>query len=749
MNKKIKYILVMIIIITLLSSLIVSALSMSDQKSSKRNKFLTFKEHKEFLKESKFDHKKNWLKNLKHRNELNNLITSGREFVKHFSDKKSKKVKPNKPHLEVYQPEEPNSEIVPSEEEPEIPAVESNPVEEVKIAFIGDQGIRDKSKLVLELIKEENAELIVQLGDFDYHDDPDTWMQQTDDILGEDFPLLAVIGNHEVDLWPEYQQKLQEKLDIMEDVECSGDLGVKTACNYKGIFLTFSGIDIMDTGHLSFIKEQLAEDNSVWKICAWHKNQRLMQVGDKEDEVGWEVYDECRRNGAIIATAHSHSYSRTHLMSNFRTQEIDSTSNNLQIEKGKTFAFVSGLGGMSRHYQDDELVNNPWWASTYISDGGDNNNYGALFCTFNENGEEGKGHCYFKDIAGNIIDQFDLTSKVQETEYPIEFIDYSLLAKEEADWIMRCKRDSGTFAITPNSPHVMPYYSNLALTYVTKVDSEYQEDIKNYILWYLDNLNMPDNLGVEGTIYDYYIEEDGTEVPEFVRDPTKKNYDSSDSYASTFLSLVYNYHENYGDDEFVLSIVDELKIVAFAVDATMQDYGLTYAKPDYATAYMMDNTEVWRGYQDFALLLDNLNDEDAGYYQQEADRVREAIETYLWDEEKQGYKPYKRKVLDWNRFYPDARANMRAITFDLPEALERKETIYNTFITLHPEWVTLEAGSSAVAAASIATIKVGETDTALEYIHNARDKFPDRSWPWYITQSGYLVESYLLLDEIN
>ena len=628
----------------------------------------------------------------------------------------------------------------------ELETPEETIIEEVKIAFIGDQGIRSKSKMVLELIKEENAELIVLLGDFDYHDDPDTWIEQTNDIMGEDFPLLAVIGNHEIDVWPEYQQKLQERLEVMEDVECTGDLGVKNICNYKGIFITFSGIDIIGTGHLSYIKEQLAEDDSVWRICAWHKNQRLMQVGDKEDETGWDVYDECRRNGAIIATAHSHSYSRTHLMNNFRNQEIDSTDNNLQIEKGKTFAFVSGLGGMSRHYQDDELINNPWWASTYISDGGDNNNYGALFCTFNENGQENKGHCYFKDIAEKIIDEFEITSKVQETEYQEEPVDYHQLAKEEADWIMRCKRDSGAFATTPNSPHIMPYYSNLALTYVTKVGFEYQEDIKDYILWYLSKVNMPDNLGVEGTVYDYYREDNGEEIPEHVKDSSKKNYDSSDSYAATFLSLIYNYHNNYGDEEFVLSIVDELKIVASAINATMQDYGLTYAKPDYATAYMMDNTEVWRGYEDFALLLDELNDQDAEYYQQESDRVREAIETHLWDEEKQGYKPYKRKDLDWNKFYPDARANMRAIAFDLPEALERKEVIYDQFISLHPDWITLEASSSVVAAASIATIKAGDTETALEYIQNVKDKYPDRSWPYYITQSGYLIDSYLLMD---
>src|SRR5216110_1631698 len=48
---------------------------------------------------------------------------------------------------------------------------------------------------------------------------------------------------------------------------------------------------------------QLVTDNHVWKICSWHKNQRVMQVGGKADEMGWRVYETCKDHGAIIATA--------------------------------------------------------------------------------------------------------------------------------------------------------------------------------------------------------------------------------------------------------------------------------------------------------------------------------------------------------------------------------------------------------------------------------------------------------------
>ena len=35
-------------------------------------------------------------------------------------------------------------------------------------------------------------------------------------------------------------------------------------------------------------------------------------------------------------------------------------------------------------------------------------NFGELFCTFNVDGDEGKAHCYFKDIDGVIADEFDV-----------------------------------------------------------------------------------------------------------------------------------------------------------------------------------------------------------------------------------------------------------------------------------------------------------------------------------------------------
>ena len=283
---------------------------------------------------------------------------------------------------------------------------ETSTPEDFKVAFIGDQSITSGSRAVLELIEEEDADMVLHQGDFDYFDDPDAWDQQINDVLGDDFPYFASVGNHDLAAWTGYQQKLQDRLDRVDDAICTGDLGVNSACNYQGLFFILSGVGTLGSGHVSFIRDALASDDSTWRICSWHKNQRLMQVGGKSDEVGWEAYDECRIGGAIVATGHEHSYQRTHLMDNFETQSIASTDNTLEIEKGKTFAFVSGLGSQSVRGQNNALAANPWWAAVYTSVQGAN--FGALFCTFNVDGDEGKAHCYFKDIDGVIADEFNV-----------------------------------------------------------------------------------------------------------------------------------------------------------------------------------------------------------------------------------------------------------------------------------------------------------------------------------------------------
>ena len=109
-------------------------------------------------------------------------------------------------------------------------------IPELRVAFIGDQGLGPNAIAVLELIKDEGAQMVLHQGDFDYKDDPGKWDRQISDVLGSDFPYFASIGHHDVNAWSGYQKKLNERLVKNSDAVCNGDLGVKSSCSYRGLF---------------------------------------------------------------------------------------------------------------------------------------------------------------------------------------------------------------------------------------------------------------------------------------------------------------------------------------------------------------------------------------------------------------------------------------------------------------------------------------------------------------------------------
>jgi len=153
-----------------------------------------------------------------------------------------------------------------------------------KIAFIGDQSLGPNSVAVLNLIKAEGAQAVMISGDLDYIDNPATWEAQINSVLGEDFPVFVAIGNHDAAAWSGsggYQQYVKDRFNRL-GISWSGDLGVQSSFHYNGLFfvITAPGIAGFDNGSSdTYIRDQLAADTSVWSICSWHKDQKLMQAG--------------------------------------------------------------------------------------------------------------------------------------------------------------------------------------------------------------------------------------------------------------------------------------------------------------------------------------------------------------------------------------------------------------------------------------------------------------------------------------
>ncbi len=302
----------------------------------------------------------------------------------------------------------------------------------LKVAFVGDQGTNSNTLAVLNLIKKEGADFVILLGDFDYGDDPAEWEDDLTAGLGADFPVFGVGGNHDLPEWPAYQANLNARLAKIAGAKCTGDNGVKMACTYKGLFFLLSGVGTQGSGHEDFLESQLAADSSIWRVCAWHKNQSDMQIGGKGNEVGWKAYQVCQNGGAIVMTGHEHSYARTKTLTALgdRAKGHGAVGDPAELivkagALGSTFVVVSGLGGVGiRDYEASRHDDDTWWASywaattsTTDSDGAHLKNgtklktkpgFGATFVTFHVDGDPKKARGYFKSTGGVEIDRFEI-----------------------------------------------------------------------------------------------------------------------------------------------------------------------------------------------------------------------------------------------------------------------------------------------------------------------------------------------------
>jgi len=289
----------------------------------------------------------------------------------------------------------------------------------VLIAFIADQGWEEAPgslagpRAVLQMIKNEGADLVVHQGDFDYLDNPVAWMAQINQSLGPNYPYLASPGNHDTLRWngsTGYRALLESRATRLNNA-WTGIYGEMSSILFKGVRILMGAPGYFGRSnetYAEYFREQLAVSEERWRFCGWHANQTLMQTGGKDDEVGWGVYEACREGGAIIGTGHDHVYSRTYLLSNMSNPTITSTADTMTVAPGETFVFVSGLGGLDIR---EQIRYDPWWASVYNTDTDQDATYGALFGDFDmATKSPGLTHFYFKNIRGEVIDEFWIAS---------------------------------------------------------------------------------------------------------------------------------------------------------------------------------------------------------------------------------------------------------------------------------------------------------------------------------------------------
>lgn len=321
-----------------------------------------------------------------------------------------------------------------------------------KVALFGDTGVGPGYESVLELVKKEKADMAIHLGDFsyylDHHRGAEIWNEKVNSILGEKFPYFLVVGNHESSGWDSYIQFFYERLKHLPKGTCTveeglKDLGVKSYCNYKGVFMLLSGVGTKDKGpgHETFIAQALERNKTEnWSICAWHKNQNSLQLGHKINEVGWEPYKLCEKYGALVATGHEHSYGRTRTLTNvghiFSEHGATGPYEEVTLAPGKNFVSVIGTGGKSfRPYNCLKGSLDPWWASIYTTNYVVKNGtplrpllcldnprelkqddqltieFGALFLELNYEGDPKKAKGRYVTTHGRVLDEFMITKE--------------------------------------------------------------------------------------------------------------------------------------------------------------------------------------------------------------------------------------------------------------------------------------------------------------------------------------------------
>ena len=341
---------------------------------------------------------------------------------------------PYKAFLPIVMKASPSTTPMPAPSpQPTIPPDSDMPL---KVAFISDSESMVKFDEVLELIKAEGAELVLEQADYG---EMQQWEATINTILGPDFPYLGPAYSFK---WPDNPrvQFFLDRIDKMggefsepppgggDEYSAKGSYSVA----WRGLKLVFSTA----VGHADWTREALMGDTHTWRICSWHEGRADFTPGGKGDSTSLEAYKACAEYGAIIANGNDHLYGRTCTLVDMANPSNKygadcSPANQLRLGPGSTFVFVSGLAGHNwREYREDLHDDDGWWGTIYTStrycrdnctrpnlSGQDRNNditpynieFGALFITFNVNGNPNQAHGYFKTLQGELIDEFDIT----------------------------------------------------------------------------------------------------------------------------------------------------------------------------------------------------------------------------------------------------------------------------------------------------------------------------------------------------
>lgn len=322
----------------------------------------------------------------------------------------------------------------------------------------------------------------------------------------------------------------------------------------------------------------------------------------------------------------------------------------------------------------------------------------------------------------------------------------------ETAWLASLQLDNGAIPMTPvknGEVRMNPYFADFAALALLEKPDEYADEVRAYMDWHFAHLNTAetDYNGVDGTIYDYLIEvKNGKAVGETIA-MYKRNYsyDSTDSYAATFLSVLNKYYNETGDSEYIISHAEEIERIINAMLATYHK-GMTYAKPDWKVKYLMDNCEVYEGLLDAVELYGNVLSGLGADYKATADKcaacaaeVADTIESQLWMPMLGHYQVGAWKnsgitsdVFLWSKYYPCATAQLFPIIHGLiAPNTERANKLYDKFCESY-KWESFEYDDVFYWGANLqAAVMMNDIDRVVTYMTNYKELMTDHAYPLY------------------
>ncbi len=363
------------------------------------------------------------------------------------------------------------------------------------------------------------------------------------------------------------------------------------------------------------------------------------------------------------------------------------------------------------------------------------------------------------------LEQNEVTLSEEQTEL------FEKIFESETQWLASLQLSNGAIPMTysANGKLTMnPYFADFAALALLDDAEKYADNVKAYMDWHFAHLNTAeeDFGGLDGTIYDYVITmKDGRIESEVVSTPENADsYDTTDSYAATFLTVVHKYFSKTGDSDYILDNAQDIRRITNVMFATLQN-GLTYAKHNHRVKYLMDNCEVYEGAVAATGLFEEIVQRGKTEYTDMRDdcsrligTVKKNIDRKLWNYVGGYYRPgitaYVRiptKIFSWKTYYPQATSQLFPIICGVIEPnTQRARNLYEKFSETY-HWEAFEYPDDFYWGANVqAAAIMGDVDSVTEYMENYLPLTEKHSWPLYNMDGARVaMAAHMMLEKIK